>query len=146
MRVKSCGANQLSNEKRAPGCWGYIGDDILPSYVRLTIKHYKDPYETTRISWAIFFVSQLVNLPDRHLLPRLLPSCGGPVRPDGRKTHQKNLQICWSFDVFLFCWIKRHHLLHIFLKRFTHPCICNWDDPGRIILARTCSKFDEFLC
>ena len=25
--------DQLSNEKRAPGCLGFIGDEILPSYV-----------------------------------------------------------------------------------------------------------------
>ena len=34
---------QLSNEKRAPGWLGYIGD-ILPSYIGITINHYKDPY------------------------------------------------------------------------------------------------------
>ena len=39
----------LSNEKRAPGCSGYIGDEILPSYVVIIINHnnkpllYKDP-------------------------------------------------------------------------------------------------------
>ena len=26
---------QLGNEKRAPSCLGYIGDEILPSYVGL---------------------------------------------------------------------------------------------------------------
>ena len=24
---------EVSNEKRAPGCFGYIGDEILPSYM-----------------------------------------------------------------------------------------------------------------
>ena len=33
----------MSNEKN-PGCLVYIGDDILPSYVGITINHYKDPY------------------------------------------------------------------------------------------------------
>ena len=32
------------HEKRDPCCSGYIGDDILPSYMGITIKHYKDPY------------------------------------------------------------------------------------------------------
>ncbi len=27
------GVFQLSNEKKAPECLGYIGDEILPSYV-----------------------------------------------------------------------------------------------------------------
>ena len=27
------GLVQMSNEKRAPGCLGYIGDERLPSYV-----------------------------------------------------------------------------------------------------------------
>ena len=36
--------NQLSNEKRAPGCLVYIGDEILPSYIGIIISHYKDPY------------------------------------------------------------------------------------------------------
>ena len=34
---------QLSNEKN-PGCLGYIGDEILPSYIGIIINHYKDPY------------------------------------------------------------------------------------------------------
>ena len=35
---------QLSNEKRAPGCLVYIGDEKLPSYVGIIINHYKYPY------------------------------------------------------------------------------------------------------
>ena len=31
--------NDLSNEKRAPGCLGYIGDAILPSYVGIMLNH-----------------------------------------------------------------------------------------------------------
>ena len=33
----------MSNEKN-PGCLGYLGDDILPSYIGIIINHYKDPY------------------------------------------------------------------------------------------------------
>ena len=40
----STGDLQMSNEKRAPGCLGYIGDDILPSYIGIIISHYKDSY------------------------------------------------------------------------------------------------------
>ena len=29
----------VSNEKRAPGCLGYIGDEILPSYIGIIINH-----------------------------------------------------------------------------------------------------------
>ena len=29
----------------------YIGDEILPSYIGIIISHYKDPYESIRISW-----------------------------------------------------------------------------------------------
>ena len=35
----SRGENNLSNEKRAPGWLGYIGDDILPSYIGIIIKY-----------------------------------------------------------------------------------------------------------
>ena len=34
----------MSNEKRDPGCLGYIGDGKLPSYMGIIISHYKDPY------------------------------------------------------------------------------------------------------
>ena len=35
----------LSNEKRAPGWLGCIGDDELPSYIGIfSINHCKDPY------------------------------------------------------------------------------------------------------
>ena len=34
---------QVSHEKY-PGWLGYIGDDILPSYIGIIINHYKDPY------------------------------------------------------------------------------------------------------
>ncbi len=27
-----------------PGCLGYIGDEILPSYIGIIKNHYKDPY------------------------------------------------------------------------------------------------------
>ena len=39
--------------KKAPGCLGYRGDEILPSYVRIIIKHYTDPYSTTSIMESI---------------------------------------------------------------------------------------------
>ena len=35
---------QMSNEKRAPGCSGYIGHEKLPRYVGIILNHYKDPY------------------------------------------------------------------------------------------------------
>ena len=37
-------SKQMSHEKRAPGWFGYIGDDILPSYIGIIINHYKDPH------------------------------------------------------------------------------------------------------
>ena len=33
---------QLSSDQN-PGCLGYIGDDILPSYMGIIVSHYKDP-------------------------------------------------------------------------------------------------------
>ena len=33
---------KMSNEKRAPGCFGFLGDEILPSYIGIMINHYKD--------------------------------------------------------------------------------------------------------
>ncbi len=37
---------QLSNEKKAPGCFGYIGDEILPTFVGniININHYEDSH------------------------------------------------------------------------------------------------------
>ena len=34
----------LSHEKRAPGWLGFIGDEILSSYMGIIINYYKDPY------------------------------------------------------------------------------------------------------
>ena len=34
----------MSNEERAPGCLGCIGDEILLSYIGIIISQYKDPY------------------------------------------------------------------------------------------------------
>ena len=35
---------ELSNKKKGPpGCLGYTGDEILPSYVGIKVNHYKDP-------------------------------------------------------------------------------------------------------
>ena len=39
----------MSNEKRAPGCLGCIGDELLPSYMGVLISQYKDPYQPTSI-------------------------------------------------------------------------------------------------
>ena len=33
----------MSNQQKQ-GCFGYIGDELLPSYVWILINHYKDPY------------------------------------------------------------------------------------------------------
>ena len=51
----------MSNEKRAAGWLGYIGDEILPSYIGIIINHYKDPYEPTSImeSERVLFVAQM---------------------------------------------------------------------------------------
>ena len=34
----------MSHEKRAPGWLGFVGDEILPSYIGIIINDYKDPY------------------------------------------------------------------------------------------------------
>ena len=37
--------DQLSNEEKGPWLFvGYLGDEILPSYIRIIINPYKDPY------------------------------------------------------------------------------------------------------
>ena len=33
----------ILSDQGAPGCLGYIGDEILPSYIGIIISHYKDP-------------------------------------------------------------------------------------------------------
>ena len=38
--------------ERHPGCLGYIGE-YTPSYIAIILKHYKDPYYTTRIQWNV---------------------------------------------------------------------------------------------
>ena len=52
---------KLSNEKRAPGCLGCIGDEILPNYMGILISQYKDPDIPTSImeSNKGFFVAQM---------------------------------------------------------------------------------------
>ena len=48
-------ADQLSNEKRAPCCLGYIfiGDETTQLNGDYFINYYKDPHETTSISWKV---------------------------------------------------------------------------------------------
>ena len=36
-------------KKRAPGCLGFIGDEILPSYMGIVKNHYKDPHQKISI-------------------------------------------------------------------------------------------------
>ena len=41
-------------KKRALGCLGGIGDDILPKFMGIFLKsQYKDPYKPTSISWKV---------------------------------------------------------------------------------------------
>ncbi len=35
---------EVSKEKRDTSCLGYIGHEILHSYMGIIINHYKDPY------------------------------------------------------------------------------------------------------
>ncbi len=41
-REKGIGESRklLSNEKRAPGCLGYIGDEFLPSYIGIIMDYF----------------------------------------------------------------------------------------------------------
>ena len=48
----------LSNEKRAPSCLGYIGDEILHSYMGIIVNHYKssllnNQYDGTWFPWSL---------------------------------------------------------------------------------------------
>ena len=50
------GSQELSKEKII---WlGFLGDEILPSYVGIIANHYKDPYSTT----SIFVAKKLLDL------------------------------------------------------------------------------------
>ena len=45
MYMKQTTHTQIGFEQwKNPGCLGYIGDEILPSYIGIVINHYKDPY------------------------------------------------------------------------------------------------------
>ena len=80
--------SQMSNEKRAPGCLGCIGDEILPIFLGILISQYKDPYKPTSTmeSRRAFFVAQMVLDMQSHLLRRWV---FGPP-----KIYQKNT--CWG--------------------------------------------------
>ena len=59
--VTWCLEIQLSHEKY-PGCLGYIGDEILPSYIGITINHYFRIPINQPVYWkvvTVFFVAQL---------------------------------------------------------------------------------------
>ena len=45
--------NQMSNERKGPGCIGCIGDEILPFVLGFFIFHYRDPCRTARIQWKV---------------------------------------------------------------------------------------------
>ena len=45
--------NLLEQWSFHPGWLGYIGDEILPSYIGTMIRHYKDHHQSTRISWNV---------------------------------------------------------------------------------------------
>ena len=48
--------------KRAPGCLGCIGDDILPKYMGIWISLHKDPYKPTRIQWKVVRIFSVAHL------------------------------------------------------------------------------------
>ena len=43
----------LEQWRKIPSCLRYIGDEILPGYVRIQTNYCKDPYQTTRIQWKL---------------------------------------------------------------------------------------------
>ena len=45
--------NQMSNEERAPGCFGCKGDDILPSYMGISIASITEPFGVDRVSGTV---------------------------------------------------------------------------------------------
>ena len=53
---------QMSHEKRAPGWLGYIGDEILPSYIGIIINVWEGSLLTNQDSMEsrrVFFVAQM---------------------------------------------------------------------------------------
>jgi len=62
----------MSNEKRAPGCSGCIGDENLPNYIGILISQYKDPYKPTSLmeSRRVFFVAQMIFTTTLYLAPK----------------------------------------------------------------------------
>ena len=46
--------HDVSNENRAPGCLGFVGDEILPSYVLLCCDYNKPLIIRIPIRWVFF--------------------------------------------------------------------------------------------
>jgi len=77
-RSKPFEVTLMSNEERPAGCFGYIGDEILPSYVVFflnTVNHYKDlVIKPATISWKVsrhFFFRGSYDLPRQKLIAEL---------------------------------------------------------------------------
>ena len=110
----------MSNEERPAGCFGYIGDEILPSYVGIfkIVNHYKDPVIKQPVFHgkypAIFFFVAHMIYQDRNWLQ----SCNAVVKltktARWRCAFWRRTPPCW--------WAKR------------------WDLPGSIkgLLKRMC--------
>ena len=85
-------------------CLGYIGDEILPSYVGIIINLHKDPHETTAImeSKRFFFVAQISfffhSIP-RAEYPKALKTIARIGQSDDGEDFSAREQVC-----FLFFW------------------------------------------
>ena len=75
------GHQRLSKMFFFGGWLGYIGDEILPSYIRIIISQYKDPYKAHRITLI------KKHLETKHLRssphPRCWDVCGACFEKDG---------------------------------------------------------------
>ena len=64
---------QIEQWKKGPWfCRVFLGDEILPGYLVNIVNHYKDPYQTTRVSWKVtrvFVRGSVVGSPVNSVIP-----------------------------------------------------------------------------
>ena len=95
------------------GCLGYIGDDILASYIGIIINHYKDPYKKNQDSIeskAVFFFMAHVGHTFQVKMLTWWRRCGLPPWKSFVCKHRRNCmrRSCW--EKWWFHWISWHML------------------------------------
>ena len=130
----------------------FFGDEILPSYVGITISHYKDPYETPGIMESERDFCRGSKCPRNNALVFFVVQRVGVMKDwDGLTETGRMSQMCYEFTFLLFflcetyCWLPRWWCFEHLCFESLYKLLCMVQVNETTALGTLSSKTEQLL-